>query len=305
MINTPYGPFDGTSWDQMCRQVFARKYQGFQAMPASPGDYGIEGYTKPDGWAFQCYCPEKHYTQEELHEHLRDKLTADVKKLRDNAKHLPKFLGTTVLTRWIFVTPEINTHSLLAHAQKKEAELRSWGLPFAHSKITVEVQSGEFYAQEIHDIRSEAGEKPALGGVPLLLPPLDQDQSVYDAHILRKSKLRLSTHPVGDGGAMIPTLYSKTLSWFLECDEHFRRIEVHAPKVHQRLVRLVNEFEESVVEQCMFLDDTPQALTKSVAMELETRLNAEFSRHFEGADILALTRRVVARWLATCTLDYE
>jgi hypothetical protein len=305
MITTPFGQFDGPGWDQMCRQVFARKYQGFQAMPASPGDYGIEGYTKPEGWAFQCYCPEKHYTQTELHEHLRDKLTTDVKKLWSNAKHLPRFLGTTVLTRWIFVTPEIGSHSLLAHAQKKEAELRAWKLPFADAGITVEVQGGEFYAREIHEIRTEAGEKPALGGVPLVLPPLDLQQNVYDAHILRKSKLRLSARPAENGEKLVAALYSKTLSSFLECDEHFRRIESHAPKVHQRLVRLVNEFEESVVERCMFPEDTPAALTRSIRDELESRLTAELERSFDGADILALTRRVVARWLATCTLDYE
>ena len=305
MINTPYGLFDGPSWDHMCRQVFARKYRGFQAVPGFSGDYGIEGYTKPDGWAFQCYCPEKHYTQKELYEHLRDKLTEDVKKLKDNAQHLPKIIGTTVLTRWIFVTPEINAHNLLAHAQKKEAELRTWQLPFAHASITVEVQGGEFYAQEIHDIRTEAGEKPGLGNVPLLLPPLNEAPSVYEAHVLRKSKLRLDTRTNVDGEKKVAALYSKTLSSFLECDEHFRRIEVHAPKVHQRLVRLINEFEVSVAEQCMFQDDTPQALTKSVSMELEGRRAAEGSGQFDSADILALTRRVVARWLATCTLDYE
>lgn len=289
----------------MCRLVFARKYQGFQAMPAFPGDYGIEGYTKPDGWAFQCYCPEKHYTQIELHEHLRDKLTTDVTKLRDNAKHLPKFLGTTILTRWIFVTPEIGSHSLLAHAQKKEAELRGWKLSFADAHITVEIQDGTFYAQEIHEIRTEAGEKPDLGGVPLVLPTLNQPQSVYDAHILRKSKLRLSSTPASDGEGRVAALYSKTLSSFLECDEHFRRIESRAPKVYQRLVRLVNEFEEAVVERCMFFEGTPETLTRSIWEELERRLSSELERSFDGADILALTRRIVARWLATCTLDYE
>jgi hypothetical protein len=305
LINTPFGLFDGSSWDQMCRLVFARKYQGFQAMPASPGDYGIEGYTKPDGWAFQCYCPEKHYTQIELHEHLRDKLTTDVRKLKDNAALLPKFLGTTVLTRWIFVTPEIGNHSLLAHAQKKETELRGWKLSFVDANITVEVQDGAFYAQEIYQIRNEAGEKPALSGVPLVLPPLDQRRSVYEAHILRKSRLRLSASSAADDETRVAALYSKTLPDFLECDEHFRRIESYAPKVHQRLVRLVNEFEEAVAESCIFLQDTPEALTRSIRKDLETRLIAELERSFDGADILALTRRVVARWLATCTLDYE
>jgi len=305
MISTQYGQFDGPSWERMCQHVFARKYSGYQRLPASPGDYGIEGYTKPEGWAFQCYCPEKHYTQPELYEHLRDKLTKDVGKLRKNAHHLIKFLGSTTLTRWIFVTPEIGNHSLLAHAQVKEAELRSWGLGFVDPAITVEVQGGEFYAQEIHQIRTQAGERPALDGVPIVLPPLNAPQSVYEANILRKSRLRLSGKRDALQDSHIDSLYSMTLTSFVQCDEHFRRIEEQAPTVHQRLVRLVNEFEAFVVETCMFFKGEPEEMTMALRQNLEQRLLHDLSDAFDGAEILAITRRIVARWLAICSLDYE
>lgn len=68
MIQTDFGTFDGTSWERLCQLAFKLKYgPSYQRMPASPGDYGIEGWTT-DGLAFQCYCPERHYTQDELYE---------------------------------------------------------------------------------------------------------------------------------------------------------------------------------------------------------------------------------------------
>lgn len=81
MFNTKFGPFNGSTWEGLCQQVFKRKYQAecYQQMPASPGDYGIEGYTSDTGWAFQCYCPEKHYERTELYDKQRDKITTDLR----------------------------------------------------------------------------------------------------------------------------------------------------------------------------------------------------------------------------------
>jgi hypothetical protein len=75
-------------------------------MPPSPGDYGIEGWTA-DGHAFQCYCPEKDYTQDELYEALRRKITADIPKLQRNAKQIAARIGATRIRSWLFVTPVV------------------------------------------------------------------------------------------------------------------------------------------------------------------------------------------------------
>jgi hypothetical protein len=289
----------------MCQQVFARKYLGYQRIAPSPGDFGLEGYTKPAGWAFQCYCPEKHYTQPELYAHLRRKLSRDVAKLRDNASDLPTVLGETVITRWIFVTPETGSHSLLAHAQTKEAELRSWALPFVHPKVTVEIQGGEFYAQEIHQIRTEAGDRPAIDTAVATLPALTEDESVYAKHLLRKSGLRVVHRPKREQERHALGLYAATLRSFVECDDHFRRIEERIPTVHQQLVRIVNEFERHVDEQRFTFSGTPNEMTDYISRDLEQRLRRDLAVALDGAEIQALTRQVVARWLAICALDYD
>ena len=79
MFHTKFGAFNGDTWEDLCQLVLKRKHQnvGYQEMPASPGDYGIEGYTVTTGWAFQCYCPDKHYERTELYNKQRDKITED------------------------------------------------------------------------------------------------------------------------------------------------------------------------------------------------------------------------------------
>ena len=69
MFKTKYGPFNGDSWEDLCQQIFKNKFEseGYQEMKASPGDFGVEGFTKKTGVAFQCYCPDSLYTQDELY----------------------------------------------------------------------------------------------------------------------------------------------------------------------------------------------------------------------------------------------
>jgi hypothetical protein len=302
MINTPYGLFDGTSWELMCQHVFKRRYIGYQQVPLSPGDFGIEGFTKPDGCVFQCYCPDKHYSQDELYEHQRDKITRDLGKLKKNAVHLPKILGTVKIFRWLFVVPEVSHNKLIAHAQAKEAELRTWNLSFVDQAVTIEVQDAQFYAKEISQIQQEAGAWTPTDGVSVILSPLAQNLSEYEANILRKTRARLQGKTKFEH--RVERLYNSTLSSFVECDDHFRRIEAVSPTVHQKLVRQINEFESRMKDICVLFNGTAEEMTTMLTTDLEQRLIREMSHSLDGAEISAITRRVVARWLAICSLDY-
>ena len=54
MITTKYGEFDGNKWEAVCQVCFKHKYEedSYQEIKASPGDHGIEGFTRK-GDAFQ------------------------------------------------------------------------------------------------------------------------------------------------------------------------------------------------------------------------------------------------------------
>ena len=91
MIKTEYGTFDGNKWESVSQLCFKNNFreEAYQEIKATPGDFGIEGFTRT-GKAFQCYCPNEHYSSKELYDNHRNKITKDLKKLRTYEKQLKK-----------------------------------------------------------------------------------------------------------------------------------------------------------------------------------------------------------------------
>lgn len=188
MYITSFGAFNGTSWEALCQQVFKKKYgcDGYQQIPASPGDFGLEGFTLKTGYGFQCYCPDKQYPHQELYEKQRDKITRDIGKLKTNQADFAKILGTTKLEYWVFVTPEIDKNALLTHARQKEIDVQKWSLPFLLPDFRILLHDAEYYLVEISELRSAAGEALDFDEAPQQLPGLSESSEVYENNIRRK-----------------------------------------------------------------------------------------------------------------------
>lgn len=308
MFATKFGPFDGGTWEELCQQVFKRKYQAedYQQMPASPGDYGLEGFTLNSGWGFQCYCPSKHYNRKELYEKQRDKVTEDLGKLKTYKDDIQKRLGATKLSRWIFVTPEFDKNDLLAHARVKEVEVRSWSLPFLTEDFTVLLYDGDSFLVEINEIRSAAGEALIFDDAAPLLAELIGDQETYEQNVQRKTEARLEEkRDSANFEYKVQQLKQRTLESFLESEGFFRRIADSAPVSYVRLVRLINEYENHVADVSMTWSGTPEDLTTQVREGLERRINSELSPEFDETNASKVARLMIARWLAICELDYD
>lgn len=307
MFVTKFGPFNGSTWEALCQQVFKRKYQAecYQQMPVSPGDYGIEGYTSDTGWAFQCYCPEKHYDRTELYEKQRDKITGDLRKLKDNETELQARLGSTKISRWVFVTPEIDRNALLAHAKTKEAEVRAWSLSILTDDFTVLLQDGDHYLVEINEVRAAAGEALVFDDAVPALTALTGEQEQYEQNVHRKSGYRLADRAQKlDFQARVQQLSQRTIEQFLEADGYFRRIASASPVTHVRLIRLINEYEQHVIETSATWSGTAEELTTQVRDGLASLVSAELGPEFDKANALKVARYMTARWLAVCELDY-
>lgn len=113
---------EGDAWEGLCDEWYRDRYQneGFQKIPSvDGGDAGIEGFTHT-GIVYQCYCPERGYTDNELYDHLRKKMTTDINKLVDDnyGKRLIE-LGVPPIKEWHFVTPEYRDSKIIKHAKKK------------------------------------------------------------------------------------------------------------------------------------------------------------------------------------------
>jgi hypothetical protein len=275
MFRTSIGPFDGSSWEALCQQVFKKKYvqDGYQHIPASPGDFGLEGYCSATGFGFQCYCPNSHYTRKELYEHQRDKITSDLNKLKAYQAQLSRILGDTKLSVWQFVTPEIGNNDLLFHARTKEQEVRSWNLPFLTSDFSIRLHDADYYLLEINEIRAAAGEGLDFNSAPAALTELVEPQEVYEENVLRKCNARLASKAGSQSHAVsVGRLHQATLSSFLESEGYFRQIEKSAPMLYFKLARLINEFEHRVQEQATTWTGTPEDLTNKLRQDLENRL---------------------------------
>lgn len=117
---------NGDSWEKLCHACYRDKYsnQHYTEIPATVGgDAGIEGFTRT-GVAIQCYCAERNYSDNELYEHQRDKMTKDIGKLlsTDYRKRL-KNLGVPPIKEWHFVVPFYKDSRILQHAQAKKKEV--------------------------------------------------------------------------------------------------------------------------------------------------------------------------------------
>lgn len=308
MFNTPYGPFDGNSWERLCQQVFKKKFvtDGYQHIPATPGDFGLEGFTTTTGHGFQCYCPNLPCVDKKLYESQRDKITTDLKKLQTYEQDLKKLLGTTKLRRWYFVTPTIPRNQLVTHARAKEAVVRGWNLSILAPDFEVLIHDCENYAAEIQELQMAFGKALDFGGLPMVLPPLGSAPEVYENNIVRKTKARLSGRfPTDKIAAKEAELNQRTQREFLEHGSHFKRINDQAPTIHSRLMRLINGYEAHVLETRATWEGGPQQLTDKIREGLTERISKELTPHVDETEAALISRLMVARWIAVCELDYE
>lgn len=307
VFHTAYGAFDGNSWERLCQLVFKRKFidDGYTHIPATPGDYGLEGFTKTTGCGYQCYCPDKVYPPKELYEKQRDKITADLKKLQTNAVDLTKVLGATKLRRWHLVTPTIAHNDLIKHSQAKEAEVRGWNLSILAPDFQVLVHDADHYATEIQEIKLAVGQALDFGGLPTVLPELTDNSETYEKNVMRKTRTRLAHAPAEKLEGKVARLYTKTLRDFLDHGPHFKSINDTAPTVHSRLVRLINGYEADIGETCDTWVGTPQELTEKIRDGLTERIVKELAPAIDQTGAAQIARLIVARWIAVCEVDYD
>ncbi|RYJ59194.1 hypothetical protein [Pseudomonas songnenensis] len=315
MYLTKYGLFDGNSWEALLQLIYKTNHRadGYQEMPASPGDFGIEGYVGKTGVAFQCYCPDNNCNQDDLYDKQRGKITRDLGKLAQYEAEIRSRLGGALIKEWVFITPEVNRNKLLRHAKIKEAEVRSWNLSILSPDFTILLHDADFYSREIQEQKSLQGEAIYMEGISLSLPNLDGDLTEYEEHILRKSKLRVAASLGIDEinmsdekqRAKVQRLYSKTLEIFLDFGRFRNQLDTISPILFHKVERILGTFQGEVDEWRDTLSASPDELTEKVKGDLRMRLEAELKTHIDYTLSTQIVNHAVANWLGLCQLDYE
>ncbi len=306
MIQTKYGTFDGDSWEDLCQLIFKSKYKNeqYQEMVASPGDFGIEGYTKLSGVAFQCYCPDNHYTQKELYEKQRNKITKDLEKLRIYEDEIYRRIGDTKIKEWIFVTPIITDNKLLSHAQVKQEKVSKWGLSIIHSNFKVILHDADFYAAEINEIQTAKGKKITLfSALDLASNTEDQDVSIYEENISRKNKVRCTFNGILNEEKHLK-LNRLTSNKWLNSDPFLKDIEKKASEIYFHVMRVISQYESEVEELCITWRGEAEELISKVRDELAQRLG-EATPALGEAERYRIADQMTSKWIALCPLGIE
>jgi hypothetical protein len=309
MIETDYGSYNGDSWEELCQLIYKKRYHLYQEMVASPGDWGIEGFVRGEGIAIQCYCPKRNYEAKELHRRQVKKITEDIKKLDDYQVELEKRIGTDhndLIKEWIFITPFYKKNELLAHAQKKEKELRSLCLSFISPDVKIVLHDADHYRDDILSIKYQKGEKISFYKDEKLTILKVENPSDYDDNIERKNKVRSKKN--GEYSEYRHQKLNKiTREKFIEGDQLIRNIEKSFPEIYKIISRTINQYELEVEEICFTWDGSHHQLTQQIKSELKSRLTHEekIESTISSTDINDLVDHMVSKWIALCPLEIE
>lgn len=308
MIKSKYGDFDGNKWEAVCQVCFKHKYEehSYQEIKASPGDYGIEGFTRK-GDAFQCYCPEQDYEQDKLHEKIRDKITEDLKKLVKYQKQLESKLNGTKIKRWILVTPHYEKNQIIDHCANKSQEYRALKLNILDSDFDVLIYDADFYAEYLPTALNSIGEKLYIE------PDVETNEDIEGfkssgseqaTNIINKSISIIENIASGVSTPRSDKLARTYIRQYLSGYSVVRTFEKRFGKSYERYLRNVNDMAEQLEQKKIFHESTNQDFVMKIDTEVSQRIDDEFEE-LDRVTKNQLSRYVVALWLADCPLRFD
>ncbi|PZR25886.1 MAG: hypothetical protein DI535_16395 [Citrobacter freundii] len=312
MFTTPYGSFNGNSWEEMMQIILKRKYNAmnYQRVPATPGDYGIEGFTK-DGILFQCYCPDVNTDNQTLYKKQRQKITDDIRKLQIYEKDICKILGDVKLKTWVLITPHLGHNSLLAHCNTKKDLVRTWGLSFVdNDKFDVIVHEISDYAIDIGDYLNQAGKKLSLvpdstDGNRERIVEWKATQIDLVNNALAKNEIRVNAvHKGKENGRKINELTDETAKHYLNGESVLRRWQSTQPENHQRFIELIASVEDELRERSLLNLSDPNEFVKDITIYMETKIKGAFP-HLDESTIIRLKNYSISFWILRCPLYFE
>lgn len=288
----------GTEWQDFCMLLLRKRYDDhtLHEMPDRHlGDLGLEAFTH-DGCCFQCYAAEEPLDTKDLYQAQRDKLTADLGKLRKNAAAISKALGEVKISKYVFMVPRHESRMLVEHAATKAAEVRGWGLAFIADDFRVVVVTDDYYAAEreaIAAIPEQLVQADEIG-VPEVEAWHVQNQPLVAGAI---GKLR----GVGLDGAALDRYVEALLTQYLEGENALEKLRTRYPE-HWLTVSLL----KSAKEKRLALEyPETSAGNAAVILKVAGDLAAEVQRDAPGVS-QALAEKIawaaVADWLMRCPL---
>lgn len=304
---------DGNSWESTINSCYRLRYQsdGYQEIPAEyKGDGGIEGFTK-SGVVYQCYCPEKEYSTDDLYTHLRDKLTRDIEKfITPRYSDLLKKLGIRIVKEWHFVIPTYKDRRILEHVAVKEELVRKYALEhpeqcgYIDKDFVITIKVLEDFRPEI--LRLQRGE---IGTVDLRIShqsEIDWDKCESEKVDNIKRKIRavmdVSEENLADYEAMVETFmnsYVEGIGWF----DQLRREDT---EYYEQILSLQEAYKKKVSIQTKMNPDS--TMNYSIFLEIMNDFEATLKKEMPFLNVETITELkmvMISDWLADCSMQFR
>lgn len=309
MIKTEFGTFDGNKWESVSQLCFKNNFreESYQEIKATPGDYGIEGFTR-SGKVFQCYCPNEYYSTQELYEKHRDKITKDLKKLKTYEEQLKKTLGSTKIKKWYFVTPQYAKNEIVQHCSQKREEVKKWNLSiidnndfevifedisFLHPFLKVAVENSNIKIDVIPDNKLDSTDKLKWKGSEISLIKNSENKNSYR---LNSSALNYDLK--------LDRLVDLNVEHYLEGKRILTKWEEDYPIGYENFLNITSIIESQIEERCITSTKEPSELYEEFRTLLKDELQNSF-KNLAPQMIIKLTNWALADWIFRCPINFE
>lgn len=308
------GKLDGDSWEELCQSCYRIRYQDehYMEIPAAyKGDAGIEGFTRT-GIVNQCYCPEKEFSDDDLYEHQRDKMSKDIKKLLSpDYKDRLVNLGVPPIKEWHFVTPFYKDSRIIQHAetkrkevlQKKEDDLELYDY-IADDFIIVIKQAEDFRFEITRTIRNSLTDtKLNLAIREIKRPDWIQCDSEKVANIKRKvAAVMGEIEDEEDFNEIVDTYVDS----YIKGMEIMRILRISYAEIYEDVFGLEQAYKNQVRTKTRM--NTNRSMNSTIFYEIlddfEKHLK-ETCEYFSAASIIELKTDIISMWLADCSMQFR
>lgn len=310
ILNFLGNEMDGDSWESLCNECYRIHYKDdhYTEIPAaSLGDAGIEGFTA-SGVVTQCYCPERQYSDDELYEHQRSKMTKDIGKLLKNGERLKK-LGVPVIKEWHFLIPEYRDKRIIEHAEQKRIEIleekrkNPQKYDYIADDFKIWIKTAANYRVEITRLI-----RGTLTDVKLNFAVLKTDEikwSTCDSEKVENIKRKVKAI-IGDANDDLDNLVNMYLNCYMNGINILNMLHDNFPDVYEDIVQLEQTYRKEVQLKTMMntKKEINSQLFNEILDDFGDKLEKDF-KYLNSASIMELKLDIVSGWLADCSMKFR
>jgi hypothetical protein len=293
----------GEEWQKWANLLLSTHYgpSDYQQIPDNrDGDGGIEGFTRKDGYVFQCYGCEPT-TAAHRYQLQRDKITTDIRKFIENKDKLLRLFGTTKITRWFLFVPEWDNKDLVSHANKKAKEVLSANLPYVAPDFQAGIQVEDQYREARQRLLQSYEDAIHISCNQATLEQVEQWSGDHDEWVETLND-KLKKLPTLKTSQHVKTFREKILRWYIEGQELLNNLRNY-PDVYERIIETKRHREKCLVTEVLLHSGTPKELFEVALSKLHEDYIGRV-KHLAKINSEALAYEAVGDWLLRCPLYF-